>query len=102
MQFKTGKGVGTVGESFGIFEEQSIEFIYGMKWLKNNDKMVKQNQKLIEQNPFLSYAIIIEWQGTQKLQSREKEIYTNFPILDYHSKKSGEGIGRYKRRFYKL
>ena len=62
------------------FEEQSIEFIYGMEWLKRNGRTVKQNQKLIEQNPFLPYAIIIERQETQKLQSKEKEIYTNFPI----------------------
>lgn len=64
----------------GYFEEQGIEIIYGMAWLKKNGRGAAENQKLVENNPFLPYSIILEKKDIQKLKKIGAEIYTNFPI----------------------
>lgn len=62
------------------FEEQGIEYIYGMEWLKKNGRGMADNQKLTEENPLLPYSIIVAGSALRKLSVIEREIYTSFPI----------------------
>lgn len=62
------------------FEEQGIEYIYGMEWLKKNGRDTAKNQKLTEENPLLPYSIIVAGSSLKKLSVTEREIYTSFPI----------------------
>lgn len=62
-----------------FLEEQNIESVYGMAWLKKNGRSVLENQKLVEINPFLPYCIILNQSDLEKLRG-VTEIYTNFPI----------------------
>lgn len=61
------------------FEEQNIEIIYGMSWLKKNGRDTKENQAFMEKNPFLPYCIIMTKAELEKLRC-VIDVYTNFPI----------------------
>lgn len=66
-------------EHIAIFlEEQGMEPIYGMEWLKKNGRSIKENKRLISGNPFLPYSIILNRRELEKFAG--KEIYTPFPI----------------------
>lgn len=41
-----------------FFEEQNIEIISGISWLKKNGRTVKENQKLVKNNPFCLIALL--------------------------------------------
>ncbi len=62
-----------------FFEEQNIEIISGISWLKKNGRTVKENQKLVKNNPFLPYCFIVNKIDLEKFQNA-KDIYTNIPI----------------------
>jgi len=61
-----------------FFEENGIDSIYGMEWLKKNGRSVKEKKRLVEKNPFLPYSIILSRSELEKLSG--KEVYTRFPI----------------------
>lgn len=61
-----------------FFDENAIDSIYGMEWLKKNGRSVKENKRLVSQNPFLPYSVIIKRSELSRLSG--KEIYTRFPI----------------------
>lgn len=77
---KQGKVVELPEHITAALEEQSIDFVYGMEWLKRNGRELADNQKLVELNPFLPYCIILSRAGLEKLQGLEQEIYTSFPV----------------------
>ncbi len=62
------------------FKDQGIDVIYGMEWLKKNQRGAEENQRLTERNPFLPYSIILGRDVIRRLGKAEKEIYTSFPI----------------------
>lgn len=63
-----------------FFEDENIEYFYGMEWIKNNGRSVSENRKLIEKNPFIPYSVIIDRLSADKLMKSEKEIFTGLPI----------------------
>lgn len=77
---KQGKAMELPENVQSFLEEQGIDIIYGMDWLKKNGRSVKENQKLVMNNPFLPYSIIVGRNDMKKLREERKEIYTNFPI----------------------
>lgn len=62
------------------FEEENIEYIYGMEWLKNNGRTAVQNQELVSKNPFIPYCIILDAHMADKLANGRDDVYTSFPI----------------------
>lgn len=61
-----------------FFEENGIDSIYGMEWLKKNGRSVEENKRLVSQNPFLPYSVIVNRSELGRLSG--KEVYTRFPI----------------------
>ncbi len=61
-------------------KEHGIDLIYGMEWLKKNQRSAEENQRLTEENPFLPYSIILGRDVVKRLREAKKEIYTSFPI----------------------
>lgn len=61
-----------------FFEENGIDSIYGMEWLKKNGRSVKENKRLVSKNPFLPYSVIVNRSELSRLSG--KEVYTRFPI----------------------
>lgn len=61
-----------------FFEENGIDSIYGMEWLKKNGRSVEENKRLVSGNPFLPYSIIVKRSELGRLAG--KEVYTRFPI----------------------
>lgn len=60
--------------------ERDINIIYGMDWLKKNDRNEEENIKFIENNPFLPYSLIMAKDDLNKLQKENLGIFTNYPI----------------------
>ncbi|MFA9465068.1 MAG: hypothetical protein ACERKN_12360 [Velocimicrobium sp.] len=63
-----------------LLEESGIQYIYGMEWLKKNQRSEQENQKLVKKHPFIPYSIILSGNEVKKLQRLERTVYTSFPI----------------------
>ncbi|MEE1236522.1 MAG: hypothetical protein UHI85_00440, partial [Turicibacter sp.] len=62
------------------FDEEGIQFISGVDWLKKNQYSSEKNHQLIENNPFLPYSIILSATQMKQLKSIDLELKTSFPI----------------------
>lgn len=62
------------------FEEQNIQYIYGMEWLRRNTRTAQENQELVNHNPFIPYCIIMDADNAKRILNLREEVYTSFPI----------------------
>ncbi len=63
-----------------MFESLGIHFVYGMEWLKKNDKSEEENLVLLQRHPFLPYAIIMSNGDLRRLEECENTVHTSFPV----------------------
>ncbi|OLS03308.1 coiled-coil domain-containing protein [Tissierella creatinophila] len=91
-------------------DSESIHYVYGMDWLKKNDKSIEDNKNLVENNPFIPYSLIMTSKELEKLKLQNLSIYTSFPIpiikredieRDFEEKKSSVYMSS-KVNFYVL
>lgn len=61
-------------------EKLEIRIVFGMEWLKKNEKPVEENRALVQKNPFLPYALLMSARDIQKLQKEDTSIYTSLPV----------------------
>jgi len=89
---------------------EDINYIYGMEWLKRNNKSLIENQTIIKNNPFIPYSLVLTKKDTERLKSQNLGIYTSFPIPiviresleeQFDDNKSSIHLG-YKVNFYVL
>lgn len=59
---------------------EGYHFVYGMDWLKNNNKTAEENKEIVDNNPFIPYSIIMSEKEINSLKSSNLNIYTSFPI----------------------
>lgn len=75
---------GTVLELPKDFREsidaEGLHYIYGMEWLKKNNKTAEENRILVENNPFIPYGLIMTERDIEELKFKNLGIYTSFPI----------------------
>lgn len=75
---------GTVLELPKDFREsidaEGLHYVYGMEWLKKNNKTKEENQILVENNPFIPYGLIMTEKDIEELKFKNLGIYTSFPI----------------------
>lgn len=68
-----------------MLNELGIRCVYGMKWLRKNNRSSKENKKLVKRHPFLPYSLILSSQELDTLTNHMnkgdgKEVYSSFPI----------------------
>ncbi|MBQ7678993.1 MAG: hypothetical protein IJT34_03995 [Butyrivibrio sp.] len=61
-------------------ERLDIPILYGLEWLRRNQKEPSDNLKLVHRNPFLPYALIMTEGEYQRLQKEADELYTSMPV----------------------
>lgn len=61
-------------------ETEGINYVYGMEWLKRNNKNAVENKKIVKNNPFIPYGLILTLQDVERLKTNNLGIYTSFPI----------------------
>ena len=61
-------------------ETEGINYVYGMEWLKRNNKNAIENKKIVKNNPFIPYGLILTLQDVERLKANNLGIYTSFPI----------------------
>lgn len=64
----------------GYLESLDIQYMYGMDWLKKNDKSIQDNERLVDNNPFIPYSIILSMDDVEKLKFEKSDLYTSWPI----------------------
>ena len=61
-------------------DNEGLHFVYGMEWLKRNNKNPEENKALVENNPFIPYSLIMSELEINSLRLGDLNIYTSFPI----------------------
>ncbi|MDD3226707.1 MAG: hypothetical protein PHG56_04090 [Tissierellia bacterium] len=61
-------------------ETEGINYVYGMEWLKRNNKSLSENNKIVKNNPFIPYGLILTLKDIELLKANNLGIYTSFPI----------------------
>lgn len=61
-------------------QKLDIDIIYGMEWLKKNEREAGYNEMLVQKNPFIPYSIIMTGRDMEKLEKNAEDIFTAFPI----------------------
>jgi hypothetical protein len=79
-KLESGKVMELPEELEEMLESEGIHYVYGMEWLKKNQKSTLENKKLVETNPFIPYGIIMSEKELNKLVEKQSSIFTSFPI----------------------
>ena len=79
-KLKQGKIIELPENIVSFFNEENIQYFYGMEWLKNNGRSTKENKELVEKNPFIPYSIIMDRKTVIRLKNLREELFTGFPI----------------------
>jgi len=61
-------------------ETEGINYVYGMEWLKRNNKSFSENNKIVKNNSFIPYGLILTLRDIERLKENNLGIYTSFPI----------------------
>ncbi len=70
-------------ELHDAFENEEINYVYGMDWLNKNGYTQAQNEKMLLENPMIPYSIIMSSRDLLKLRKSDISIFTSeaIPIL---------------------
>lgn len=79
-RLKSGKVLELPKDIKDALDIQGINYVYGMEWLKRNNKSFKENSEIVKNNPFIPYGLILTSQDLQRLKANNLDIYTSFPI----------------------
>ena len=63
-----------------ISEDEGIQYIQGIDWLKRNQRSAEENQLLISKNHFLPYSLILNATEMKRLKRIDLQIKTPFPV----------------------
>ena len=79
-KLKSGKVLELPDNIKEALETEGINYVYGMEWLKRNNKKPSENNKIVKNNPFIPYGLILTLQDVERLKTNNLGIYTSFPI----------------------
>ncbi len=79
-KLKSGKVLELPSNIEEALENRGINYVYGMEWLKRNNKSLKENTKIVKNNPFIPYGLILTSNEVEKLKTADLGIYTSFPL----------------------
>lgn len=79
-KLKSGKVLELADNMKDALEIEGINYVYGMEWLKRNNKSLRENNKIIKNNPFIPYGLILTLKDFERLKTSNLGIYTSFPI----------------------
>ncbi|WP_312813258.1 hypothetical protein [Sedimentibacter sp.] len=77
---KSGKVLELPGNIKEALDTEGINYVYGMEWLKRNNKSLDENNKIVKNNPFIPYGLILTQRDIERLKASNLSIYTSFPI----------------------
>lgn len=79
-KLKSGKVLELPPEVKEALEVLGINYVYGMEWLKRNNKSFSDNSKIVKNNPFIPYGLILTSRDIERLKENNLGVYTSFPI----------------------
>lgn len=79
-KLKSGKVLELPDNIKEALETEGINYVYGMEWLKRNNKNLSENNKIVKNNPFVPYGLILTLRDIERLRANNLGIYTSFPI----------------------
>ncbi|SHJ54523.1 Chromosome segregation ATPase [Hathewaya proteolytica DSM 3090] len=80
-KLETGKVMELSQELQKEFKRHDIDVVYGMEWLKKNERSEEENIEIIKNNPLLPYALIMSSGDIEKLRGNTLEVFTSSPIV---------------------
>ncbi len=79
-KLKSGKVLELPEDIKEALEVEGINYVYGMEWLKRNNKSLSENNRIVKNNPFIPYGLVLTLKDIERLKSQNLGIYTSFPI----------------------
>lgn len=79
-KLKTGKVLQLPEDIKEAMGNEGINYIYGMEWLKKNNKSPLENKEMVKNNPFIPYSLILTLGDLKRLKEFNLNLYTSFPI----------------------
>ena len=61
-------------------DEEGIQYVLGIDWLKHNKRSIEQNHQLITNHPFLPYSLILSQAEMIRFKQIHLQMSTSFPI----------------------
>lgn len=61
-------------------DEEGVQYVLGIEWLKHNKRSIEENQQLIANHPFLPYSLILSQAEMNRFKQIDLQINTPFPV----------------------
>lgn len=96
-KLKTGKVIEIPKEFLEFLENNDIEIIYGIDWLKKNQYSKEENEAIIRNNPLIPYSLIMNKKDIEILSNANIGAYTSFPITIIEREYLNDKVEQYNK-----
>ena len=79
-KLETGRVLELSKEVLNALKAKDISIVYGMEWLKKNNKSSKENEEIVNNNPFIPYSLIMDNRDIEILTKEKIDVFTSNPI----------------------